>query len=112
MFRTYDLDKDHARVIHDLNDEEYALISMFISHNPAQGLTNVELKFQWLPQPKKRRFRRYLKAFLVPHRGQNFDLDLTLAEPDIRVIKERKFFSFEGTVVVLDYQRPIGRRVH
>ncbi len=112
MLRTYDLDKDQEQITRDLNDEEYALTNMFISHNPMQGLTNVELEFNWLTIPRERRFRRYLKAFIVPHRGQNLDLDLTLSEPDIRVIKRQKFFSFEGTVVVLDYQRPIGRRAY
>jgi len=110
MFRSYDLEQDQERITYDLNDDELAITDIKVDHQTATGFTTAKLDFQLLAIPEPRRYRRYLKHFFVPHRGQNLDLDLTLSQPDVYLIKKHVFFSLTGTIVVIDYQRPIERR--
>lgn len=103
MLRAFDLSAMEDEVNQHLNDPELRLISLdiYCSEETAYTVANLRLA---ACEKREFRFYRYLKRYILLGGIGHPEVDKTLNNPDVRLIKYYMFPTAEGTVVVLDYQ--------
>lgn len=82
---------------------------MKINCSEETGYTTATLRLTKC-EPREKKYKRFVERFVLTG-SYNKELEKRMDDPDNRLIKQYVFPTFEGIVVVLDYQVRKGRQV-